>query len=158
MRQVDARLLDVRQPHRIVVSSELARMLLVIRGHRYLIADVLDQLARIHDAVVVCIGRAFESFDDVIAEHTMPAAELGAFERDFFRSAGQQAEQVAFDVAQVLNIRAHRGVVNGADRSRFADIDEQQHAADLGELLFETETATPPFASAVLFRSWGSES
>ena len=67
----------------------------------------------------------------------MAAAELGPFERNFLRAAGQQSEQIALDIAQLLDVGADRGVVNGPDGSGLADIHEQQHAAHFAELLLK---------------------
>ena len=104
MRHVDARLLGVRQPHHVVVGAELARMLLVRGRHRHLIADVLDQLIRIHHAVLVLVRRAFQSLDHEVAEDAVPAAELRPFERNLARAAGQQSEKIALDIAELLDV------------------------------------------------------
>ncbi len=137
VRDVDPRLAQVRKPHGVVVGAEFARMLLVVRRHLHLVGDIFDQFVRIHVAVVVLVRGAFQALDHVIAEHTVSAAELRAFERNLLGTAGQQTEQVAFDIAELLDVRAHHGVVDGADSSGLADIHEQKHAPHFAELVLK---------------------
>ena len=132
-------------------------MLLVAGSHRDLIRYVLDQLVRIHYAVLVFVGRASEALNDVVAEDAVAAAELRTFDRDLLRTARQQSEKIAFGIAQMLDVGVHGGVVNGTDDARLADIHEQDYAADLLQLLLKQRLSSA-IGSAVLFRSCGSES
>src|SRR5262249_15593453 len=65
-RDIDARFVDVGKLHRVVVSSEFARMLLIAGRLRDLSRDILNQFVRVDQAVFVFVGGAGHSFDDVV--------------------------------------------------------------------------------------------
>src|SRR5258706_8832517 len=112
-------------------------MLFVTGGRGDLRGYVLDQLIRVDRAVLVFIRRAFQALHHVVAEYSMTAAELRTFDRNFLRAAGEQAEHISLDIAQVLHIGVDGGVLNRTDGASLTDIDEEEYAADVFELLLE---------------------